>query len=292
MTQSDELYPLSDRAILTISGADRKKFLQGLITNDVEKLSGTPISSSPTSAPPTTVNLAIYAALLTAQGKYLHDFFITEVGETLYLDCERVGLPDLFKRLMMYRLRADVTIIDGTDDFDVMASGQPAPDAVVNAQDPRHKAMGYRVILKATEKRQPPYDINNHYDELRLTWGLPDGSRDFNRDKTLILEGNIEDLNGVDFDKGCYVGQEVTARMKHRTSLKKRLLPVKLDGDLPPHGTEITNEAGKKIGDLRSGKEGRAIGYFRLADMTYGTAYACGNSRVTPWRPDWLKDPT
>lgn len=265
--------PLNDRAILTISGQDRKKFLQSLITNDIEKISGEKISG----------DYAIYAALLTPQGKYLHDFFISETDNILYLDCERDRLPDLFRRLMMYKLRAEVEITDCSDKYTIVASSSSLSKALACYADPRHREMGFRTIQTFTDSGQ-----DNQYDKLRLALGLPDGSRDFDVDKTLILEGNMEQLNGVDFEKGCYVGQEVTARMKHRASLKKRLLPVRLEGKMPDRGTVITDDSGKKIGDLRSGRDNMAIGYFRLAHMEFNKKYACGNAFVTPWRPDWL----
>jgi folate-binding protein YgfZ len=149
--------------------------------------------------------------------------------------------------------------------------------------------MGYRIIKAKAEDSATPSEIGN-YDLRRLTLGLPDGSRDFDVDKTLVLEGNLEELHGVDFEKGCYVGQEVTARMKYRASLKKRLLPITVDGPLPDRGTEITNDQGQKIGDFRSGRHDRAIGYFRLARMEFNKTYHCGESKVTPQRPDWLKE--
>ncbi|MBL4800628.1 MAG: folate-binding protein YgfZ [Emcibacter sp.] len=266
--------PLSNRAILTLSGPDRKNFLQGLITNNVEKIAE---------------GSALYAALLTPQGKYLHDFFIFEKGETLYLDAERARLPDLFRRLMMYKLRAAVDIIDHSAQYTVFSDQKAPIDDVIFAPDPRHSQMGFRV-LRPHQQGETENAAYNDYDQLRLNLGLADGSRDFDIDKTLILEGNLENLNGVDFEKGCYVGQEVTARMKHRTNLKKRLLPVDVDGPLPDRGTEITNDAGKKIGDIRSGLGNRAIGYFRLADLTFDHNYHCGHARVTPRRPDWLQE--
>lgn len=262
--------PIKDRAVLTLSGTDRKKFLQGLITNNIEKIAE---------------NSVLYAALLTPQGKYLHDFFISEVDDTLFLDCERDRLPDLLRRLMMYKLRADVEIADCSEKYSVFATANKPTDAVISYQDPRCSEMGYRSIQTASVEKP-----DNHYDLLRLKHGLPDGSLDFDVDRTLILEGNLEELNGVDFEKGCYVGQEVTARMKHRSSLKKRLLPVILDGVLPEHGTEITDENGKKIGDIRSGRDNMAIGYFRLAHIEFDKTYTCGDAYVTPWRPDWLKE--
>lgn len=269
-----DIIPLKSRAVLTLSGADRKQFLQGLITNDIEKISE---------------NSAIYAALLTPQGKYLHDFFIFEKNEILYLDCEKERLPDLFRRLMMYKLRAEVDIVDCSDKYTVFAAGSVPGGEEIYTPDPRHSDMGYRII-RTVPTKTISQKKDNQYDLLRLKLGLPDGSRDFDIDRTLILEGNLEELNGVDFDKGCYVGQEVTARMKHRTSLKKRLLPVKVEGVIPERGTEITDDTGKKIGDLRSGLDHMAIGYFRLAHITFDKKYCCGNAYVTPWQPDWLKE--
>jgi len=269
MAEFDKPVLLEDRGMITLSGPEKKSFLQGLITNDVDKISG---------------NSALYAALLTPQGKYLHDFFIFDGGGKLWIDCEKDRRDDLVRRLMMYRLRADVEISPA--DHIVMAAPGPVPGAIISAPDPRCEALGYRNILTDI----PDHGTAEAYDRLRLACGVPDGARDFTIDGTLILEGNMAELHGVDFDKGCYVGQEVTARMKYRASLKKRLLPVTVDGPLPERGTVITNEAGKKIGDIRSGRGNRAIGYFRLADMRYGVSYDCGAARVSPWRPDWLAE--
>ncbi len=275
MPMQNDIIPLSNRAILTLSGPDRRKFLQTLITNDVEKISGTQ---------------AIYAALLTAQGKYLHDFFITEVGESLFLDCERARLPDLIRRLMIYRLRADIDIKDCTDEYDILASMTGLSDGIISCVDPRHAQMGFRTIMAAPENISTCQTIVP-YDRLRLSLGLPDGSRDIEVDRTLILEANMAELNGVDFDKGCYVGQEVTARMKYRANLKKRLLPVRTDGPLPDPGTDIINDAGRKIGRIRSGLDNMAMGYFRLAHMEFDQPYTCGEATVIPVRPDWYPSP-
>ncbi|NOZ42822.1 MAG: folate-binding protein YgfZ [Alphaproteobacteria bacterium] len=265
---------LETRAIITISGPDRRSFLQGLVTGNVEKIAE---------------DAMIYAALLTPQGKYLHDFFISAAGGKLWLDCERDRRADLLRRLMMYKLRAQVEIADGLADYIILATADKIETAVISCPDPRHSGLGYRTILPA-KAAIPGCQTEDAYDHLRLGLGLPDGSRDFRIDGTLILEGNMAELNGVDFDKGCYVGQEVTARMKYRASLKKRLLPVTVTGPLPPPTTIITTDSGKKIGDIRSGQGAMAIGYFRLADMVFGHSYACGDAMVSPWRPDWLKD--
>lgn len=272
MVKSEKYTLLDDRGMITLSGPERKVFLQGLITNDIDRLSGT---------------VALYAALLTPQGKYLHDFFIFEADGKLWLDCEKDRRADLVRRLMMYRLRADVEILPA--DHIVMAAPGPVPGAIISAPDPRYGGLGWRSIL-APDQDIPPHGAAEAYDRLRLACGVPDGARDFTIDGTLILEGNMAELHGVDFNKGCYVGQEVTARMTYRASLKKRLLPVTVSGPLPARGTIITNQAGKKIGDIRSGRGAMAIGYFRLADMKYGDSYDCGAARLTPWRPDWLTE--
>ena len=274
MQKHPDTIVLTQRAILTISGPGRKIFLQGLITNNVENI---------------TETTALYAALLTPQGKYLHDFFISEMDDVLYLDCERDRRTDLLRRLMMYKLRAEVDITDCADKYTVVATTDSPQDALISYPDPRHREMGFRAIL-STPHAANAQDDGTAYDNHRLTLGLPDGSQDFDVDRTLILEGNMEQLNGVDFNKGCYVGQEVTARMKHRSNLKKRLLPVTVEGKLPERGTGITDESGKKVGDIRSGSNGRAIGYFRLAQMEFGKTYACGESHIIPWRPDWLTE--
>lgn len=272
MLKTDDPIYLSDRAIITLSGAQRKPFLQRLVSNDMNKLGE---------------NKAIYAALLSPQGKYLHDFFILEQGSSLYLDCEKDRLPDLLRRLMMFKLRTDVDIKDCRDKYTVFAAQISDESGIITYPDPRLSDMGYRTIQEISPKNARD---SSHYDRLRLSHGLPDGARDFEVDRTLILEGNMAELNGVDFEKGCYVGQEVTARMTYRMSLKKRLLPVKLKGVLPERGTAVTNEDGRKIGDIRSGFEDQAIGYFRLAHMKFGQSYHCGDATVTPWQPKWLKE--
>lgn len=273
MINPDRPILLGNRGIVTIAGPDRISFLQGLVCNDVKKI---------------TEKQMIYAALLTPQGKYLHDFFISAAEGKLWLDCEKARSADLLRRLMMYKLRAQVEMSDCSENYNILASAKKLPNAIISCPDPRHDTSGYRTIQSANEDVSG-YQDEAIYDNFRLKLGLPDGSRDFTVEGTLILEGNMAELDGVDFDKGCYVGQEVTARMKYRANLKKRLLPVTVEGPLPDRGTVIVNEDGRKIGDIRSGCGAMAIGYFRLAHMTFGKDYACGNARIAPWRPDWLR---
>ena len=222
---------LDDRGILAVSGADRRAFLQGLVSNDVEKVGPAQ---------------ARYAALLTAQGKYLHDFMMIEFGEAIWLDAEAGRLSDLKRRLSIYRLRAKATV-DERPDFAVAAVfGKGASAAMglseepgaarpfasgVAFVDPRLTAMGTRCILPRTDIRCALEGTGlaaagfPAYDRLRLGLGIPDGSCDLVPEKSILLEAGFDELNGVDWQKGCYVGQELTARTKYRGLIKKRLMP-------------------------------------------------------------------
>jgi folate-binding protein YgfZ len=270
---STSFYTLPRRGVLEISGEDRLTFLQGLVTQDMNGLA---------------TGEARYAALLTPQGKYLFDFLVVADGERLLLDCEAGRAADLLRRLMMYKLRAKVTLTDKSADLCVAACWDgppPNPTSAVLYRDPRHPDLGHRLILS---KADAPAGDATAYDCHRLALGIPD-SGDFVVDKLLILEGNLDYLNGVSFTKGCYVGQEITARMKHRGKVRKRLLPVRVSGELPPPGTPVM--AGDKVaGELRSGRDDRAMAYLRLEDITVGAAYPCGDVLVTPERPPWLPE--
>lgn len=266
MTSTPPYTRLPSRGVIEIAGDDRRSFLQGLVTNDVMAL---------------TPGSALYAALLTPQGKYLFDFLVVNDGERLLLDVEAARREELIRRLMLYKLRAKVTIADRTAELAVAIT----PDGI---EDPRHPMLGRRAILPLSEAERLPADESAYQAQL-LRLGIPEGSSDFIVDKLLILEGNLDYLNGVSFQKGCYVGQELTARMKHRGKVRKRLLPVRVAGELPPSGAPIT-EGGKEIGEMRGGLGARAIAYLRLDDLEVGKSYRCGAAQVTPERPAWLPD--
>jgi hypothetical protein len=257
---------LEDRAILGIAGPDRADFLQGLISNDVARLSS---------------GHAIYAALLTAQGRYLHDFILGPQGERYLLDGEAARLADLLRRLTLYRLRSKVTltaigtyVIAVAFGGDVAAALDLSPGAVapfadgVAFIDPRDAALGARLILSRenttllAERGLTPTDAAD-YDRLRLSRGVPDGSRDLVPEKALLMEARFDELHGVDWNKGCYVGQEVTARMKYRALVKKQLVPVAVAGPLPAPGTAIT-AGDEEVGEIRSGRDGMALALLRL----------------------------
>ncbi len=241
------LLKLENRAVIRLEGPESRSLLQGLITNDIEHA---------------TPDAALYAALLTPQGKFLFDMIIATEGDDLLLDVEADRKADFMRRLMMYKLRSDVEIID--DDRSVWALlGGDTETGVVYA-DPRHPDMPKRVI--AAENPAPGAEVLDFaaYERTRLRLGVPDGSNDMKIEKDFWLETDAERLNGVSFTKGCFVGQELTARMKHRMTLKKKLLPIAAtDGELTA-GAAIKTNAGKTAGDVRSVNGRFGIAYMRL----------------------------
>lgn len=280
---------LDDRGVIGIDGPEAGAFLQGLITNDIR---------------PADSGRAIYAALLTPQGKYLFDFFIVRKGDVYLLDCEAARLGDLVKRLNFYRLRAKVTILDHSSEFRVAAApgqeglaafGLPAMPGSVRMEaraiiytDPRNAAMGARLLLPLNGDDQYESLPTEEYHRLRISLGIPEGAGDITVDKYFLLEANFEELNGVDFKKGCYVGQELVSRMKHRGAVRKRILPVRIDGPCPPAGTPIL-AAGREAGRLHSALGANGLAYLRLAALAPGApALQCGGARLTPRLPEWM----
>jgi folate-binding protein YgfZ len=279
--------PLAERGILAISGEPARDFLQGLITNDIHKVSP---------------SRAIYAALLTPQGKFLHDFFIVEHKDRFLLDCDAERMPDLIKRLTMYRMRSKVDITDESDKWDVGAmlpvGEMDAPGTAktrfdgVSYVDPRHAGLGERTIRLVDEDDTFPIDVAQQeknradYEAIRIALGIPDTGSDLIADKSMPLESGFDELHGVDFEKGCYVGQEVTARMKHRNLVKKRLFPVAIDGDVPA-GT-IVKSGEVDAGELRSAMNGRGIALLRL-DLAEKAGLMADGAAITPEKPDWAE---
>lgn len=261
---------LESRGVLQISGDDRVAFLQGLTSNDVAQV---------------TPNRVVFSTFLTPQGKYLHDFFMVARGETLLLDCEGERRADLMRRLRMYRLRSKVELNDVSEEFRVAAvTGEDAaaPFALQDSEpghatafgggiayvDPRAAELGIRTLLPRDDAESALRDAGanpadpDSYDRLRLALGVPDGSRDLIVEKSTLLESNYDTLNAISWDKGCYLGQELTARMKYRGLVKKRLMPVTVDGAMPLPGTAITLD-GREVGEMRSGNGTLAIALLR-----------------------------
>ena len=237
----------TDRAVLRISGKDHARFLQDLVTNDLAGLKSG----------------AVYAGLLTPQGKYLFDFFMLPDEDAILIDVKQDRAAALAQRLSMYKLRAAVTI-ETSDCAVVQVFGdQPTGDRVF--ADPRSAALGWRVYTDAPEQVLAGLDAASADDwtRLRVENLIPETGVELKSDDSYILEQGFERLNGVDFRKGCYVGQEVTARMKHKTELRKGLARVRIDGALPDVGTKIVNDD-KDVGEILSGSGTLALAYLRF----------------------------
>ncbi|WP_417821237.1 YgfZ/GcvT domain-containing protein [Terasakiella sp.] len=262
---------LPNRAVLKIEGEDRLDFLQGLISNDVNKVTATD---------------GIYAAFLTPQGKFLCDFFIAQENDALLLDIDAEAMPAFKKKLMMYKLRANVAIADVSAQYEVFAAfGDKTTQSGVFA-DPRLEEAGYRAILpngQDIENAEPvPFET---YELMRIQLGLPDGARDMTVEKSILLENGFDELHGVDWNKGCYMGQELTARTKYRALIRKRLFPVMIEGDLPAPGTEITS-GDKVVGEIHSGIQNMALATLKLDALD--DELSANGAKLTPKKPDWM----
>jgi len=293
---------LEHRGVLKLGGDDRADFLQGIVSNDVTRVSP---------------ELAVWTAFLTPQGKFLHEFFLAGRGDEFLIDCEAERAADLARRLKLYKLRAQVTVEAVPDDFAVAALigaealallELPAEPGRARAfagglvfVDPRLPDLGARAILPKETALQALSEAGfapgslEDYDAIRIAAGVPDGSRDLEIEKSTLLESGFDELHGIDWDKGCYMGQELTARTKYRGLTKKRLLPVVIAGPAPEPGTVLTR-GGKEIGALRSAVDqagkGTSLGLalLRLEALEDGDRpLLAGDTEVTPRKPAWAK---
>ncbi len=246
---------LEDRGVLRVAGEDAASFLQGVLTNDVERLGR---------------HEARYAALLSPQGKILFDFLVVRLpadeGEAFALDCDAAQASELAKRLGFYKLRAKVTIGDESADHGVLAywGGEPenAPGGIVYA-DPRASGLGTREILPHAKAVAVGEASLADYEALRISLGAPKGGVDFAYGDAFPHDVNMDLLHGVDFEKGCYVGQEVVSRMKHKGGVRKRVARVDLQGVAPAPGTPVL-DGELPVGTLGGSAGRRALALVRL----------------------------
>jgi folate-binding protein YgfZ len=261
---------LKGRALVKVKGPDWRGFLQGLVSNDVERLEPGGMR---------------FAALLTPQGRLLFDLFLIADDDGCQLDVQADRRETLIQRLQLYRLRAKVEIAaDGGKVCALWGEG-PAPAGWIT--DPRLGALGWRGIDRPPPEGATVADESS-YDAHRLSLGVPDPARDCQPDKTYPIEADFDLLNGIDFKKGCYVGQETTSRMKRRGGIRSRMLPIVFEGPPPPAGAEVL--AGElRAGETLSGQPGRAMALLRL-DRIKDAALKVDGRPTRVEFPDWMAD--
>ncbi|MET0182615.1 MAG: folate-binding protein [Caulobacterales bacterium] len=265
-----------DRTILRLSGPDARPFLDNLITQNLERLTNKPV----------------YGGLLSPQGKAQADFFIwPQADDGLLLEADPARGADLFRRLSMFKLRAAVTIDDESAAYAVVAGFDDTPEGA--AADPRLAALGWRKIVPAAEAEAIVRD-DMRYAAHRIACGVPDLAIDAAAEEVFALEALFEELNGVDFKKGCFVGQENVSRMKRRATTRKKFCPIAFEGAAPAPMTPIT-AGGVEFGSVRSGIDGFAIALLRLDRVTealaQGKTLDAGGKLVTLAPPSWLLMP-
>ena len=253
---------LDSRALIRVSGPDARPFLHNLLTQDVETLSPGDLR---------------FGALLSPPGRLLFDLFLWGEDDAVVLDVAADRREALLQRLAMYRLRAQVTV--EADDRPVFASWPGTAQGFTT--DPRTPGLGGRCHGGPVEPDASEDDWQAH----RLTVGVPDPAADAPSDKTYPIEASFDLLNGIDFQKGCFVGQETTSRMKRRGAIKTRMLPITFDGPPPPFGAEVLNGE-RRAGEVLSGREGGAMALLRL-DRLEGALTVDGQP-VTMRRPAWM----
>jgi hypothetical protein len=264
MSQSVSIAHLQSRALIAVGGPDWKGFLQGLITQDVENLA---------------VGEARFGALLTPQGRLLYDLFVVGRDDGCWLDVEAAHREALLQRLTMYRLRAKVEL--AADQTPVSAAWGGEPAGVFAVRDPRLPELGWRLYGEVAASAA---ESDREAEKLKL--GVA-GPKDWGVDRTYPIEANFDLLNGVDFRKGCFVGQETTSRMKRRGQIKSRMLPLDVDGPVPEAGTEVLS------GELRAGQvldsrgPRRAMALVRL-DRALGAPLTVGGAPARAVVPGWM----
>jgi folate-binding protein YgfZ len=270
---------LPDRGVVKVAGTDARKFLNGLVTTDLLR------AASPR-----------YAALLTPQGKIIVDFMVIEAADGLLIDCPRALAEALVERLGFYKLRAKVAVENRSDVLGVMAiwDGAAAGDSCY--PDPRLPQLGLRCIVPAPQAAATAIGAElvdaAAYEAHRIGLGVPSGGQDFAYGDAFPHEADMDQLNGVDFQKGCYVGQEVVSRMEHRGSARTRVVPVAFAGAAPATGTAVT-AAGRSVGTIGSAAGDRGLALMRLdrvdEALAAGAALMAGDTQLRLTKPAWAR---
>ncbi|MDC3039163.1 folate-binding protein [Candidatus Pelagibacter sp.] len=292
---AEKVYILDDRAILFINGADSEKYLQNLVSNDIEKVNE---------------SKSCFASLLSPQGKFLFDFLVIKHKNGYFLDCEKRIVDQLYKKLVMYKLRSKVEILNLTNEFVVAAFSHDKFLSIDGAKDdlgytfkynedhvlldPRNKKLGGRIIanleklyMSLKKMKLKSSDIEEYY-KLSFELGIPQSNTDQLQEKLFGIECNFVELNAIDFKKGCYVGQENTSRIKNKDKLNKRLLPIQVKKGSINSSDPITSnnvEIGKV---LIASKFNFALIKFRDKEFEFNKEFKCGEANIEILKPNWL----
>lgn len=259
-----------DRTLIRVSGPDTIPFLDNLLTQNVERLPETGVA---------------YAALLSPQGKVIADMMLWADGDGVIIEADPARGGDLLRRLSMYKLRANAALEDVSTAHSVLVSDAPFDGA---RPDPRLPALGWRAIAPRSDAPGGA----EAYEQKRIALGVPDLARDAGLDEVFAGEALLDELNGVDFKKGCFVGQENVSRMKRRATTRKKFCPIIFDGEAPLYGTPV--RAGEaELGVVRTGAPGRAIALLRLDRAVASTTQLTADGRTVGLDPPaWLIMPT
>ena len=290
----NKVYILEDRGLLFISGDDAKEFLQNIITNDINAVSE---------------NNSCFAGLLSPQGKYLYDFIVVKHKSGYFLDCEKKIIDELYKQLTLYKLRSKVEILNLSNEFVIAALHKDKFLELENTQDlngyttkfredtvfldPRNTELGARLIINLEKLYLSLKKLNlqssniDEYYSLSHSLGIPQINTKELQNKLFGIECNFEELNGIDFKKGCYVGQENTARIKHKNKLSKRILPITvLEGKLDDEIIKINNnEIGKVL--IKNNKPFALI-KLKEKDFEFNKEINCNKAKILFKKPQWL----
>ena len=295
--EKNEVITLDDRGFIQAKGSEVKDFLQNIITNDIQKVSN---------------NSTIFSSILTPQGKYLFEFFVLKINEGYLLECEKKSTKELIKLLNFYKLRARVEFIDlsekyipsviSLEKFKEISNSEISKGKTINYQesplhvDPRNEKLGAKIILKFenADSMIKKLNLNNldkkEYYNKSFKLGIPQINLSKLKDKIFGIENNLDELNGIDFKKGCYVGQENTSRIKLRNKLRRRILPIeKISGEICEN--EILKFNKYEIGKVLIDKP-YAFALIKIIDPDLKefaeTELVCGKSKVKILKPEWI----
>ena len=291
----NSVFILEDRGILYVNGKDAKEFLQNIISNDIGKVSE---------------NYSCFSSLLTPQGKFLFDFIIIKHKSGYFLDCEKINIDQLYKQLSLYKLRSEVELMNLSNEYVVAVISKEkflSFDSAQNLEgktisykedpiflDPRHKDLGARLIINleklylSLKKLELKVDETNKYYSLSYNLGIPQKDTNQLQNKIFGIECNLEELNAIDFKKGCYVGQENTARIKLKDKLLKRLFPIKVIKGSFSNEEKIFFKK-KEVGKILIKNDFPfAIIKYRDKDFDFENQYICGDATIKITKPDWM----